>query len=102
LKVLITAATTATAHKLKSTLNNPDVILGDYLDLPAFMLNSKGLLKLPNPADDSYTHKMLTLCLDNGIETIYMLNQQEADVLLVSEQLFKEYNIGVINGSIEV
>jgi hypothetical protein len=45
---------------------------------------------------------MLTLCLDNGIETIYMLNQQEADVLLVSEQLFKEYNIGVINGSIEV
>lgn len=98
MKVLITAATTALAHKLKSTLNNPDVILGDYLELPAFMLKSQGMIKLPNPAEDSYTHKMLTLCLDNGIETIYLLNRQEADVLLVSEQLFKEYNIGIING----
>ncbi|TSD66954.1 hypothetical protein FFF34_006010 [Inquilinus sp. KBS0705] len=102
MKILITAATTALAHKLKSKLNSPDVILGDYLELPAFMLEKQGMLQLPNPAADSYTHLMLALCLDNDIETVYLLNKAEADVLLLSEQLFKEYNISLVNGTIEI
>jgi hypothetical protein len=94
-KILITSATSAQAHKLKNSLNNDEVVMGDYNELPAFM----GMLKLPNPASDTYAHEMLTLCLDNNIDTAYLLNQQEAQVLLLSEQLFKEYNINIINGS---
>ncbi|RYU92472.1 hypothetical protein EWM62_03280 [Mucilaginibacter terrigena] len=95
MKVLITSAASAGAHKLKAALNNDEVVLGDYNDLPAFM----GMLKLPNPAADTYAHQMLTLCLDNSFDTVYLLNSQEAEVLLLSEQLFKEYNINIINGS---
>jgi hypothetical protein len=94
-KILITSATSAQAHKLKNSLNNDEVVMGDYNELPAFM----AMLKLPNPASDTYAHEMLTFCLDNNIDTAYLLNQQEAQVLLLSEQLFKEYNINIINGS---
>ncbi|MES2267167.1 MAG: hypothetical protein V4520_10420 [Bacteroidota bacterium] len=94
MKVLITSATSAGAHKLKATLANDEVVLGDFNDFPAFM----GIIKLPNPASDTYAHEMLTLSLDNGFDTIYLLNKQELDVLLLSEQLFNEYNINIING----
>jgi hypothetical protein len=88
-KVLITSATSAQAHKLKNSLINDEVILGDFTEMPAFM----GILTLPNPASDTYAHEMLTLALDNSIDAIYLLNMQETAVLLLSEQLFNEYNI---------
>ncbi|MES2063864.1 MAG: hypothetical protein V4456_18220 [Bacteroidota bacterium] len=94
MKILITSATSAQAHKLKNSLVNDEVVLGDFTELPAFM----GILKLPNPASDTYAHEMLTLALDNNIDAIYLLNTQEAAVLLLSELLFKEYNITLING----
>jgi hypothetical protein len=93
-KVLITSATSAQAHKLKNSLINDEVILGDFTEMPAFM----GILKLPNPASDTYAHEMLTMALDNSIDAIYLLNMQEAALLLLSEQLFNEYNITLING----
>jgi hypothetical protein len=96
LKVLITSATLAIAHKLKNKLNSEAVLLGDYADLPAFML--KNIIKLPNPTTDTYTHEMLKICLDNDIEALYPLTNAEMDVLLISEQLFKEYNINIIDG----
>jgi hypothetical protein len=93
-KILVTSATSAQAHKLKNSLIDDEVVLGDFTEMPAFM----GILKLPNPATDTYAHEMLTLALDNNINAIYLLNTQEADVLLLSEQLFKEYNITLVNG----
>ena len=96
MKILITAATTAQAHKLKNQLPSAEIILGDHTDLPAFM--RKDIIKLPNPASDTYTHEMLTLCLDNEVDELYALTGQEADVLLRSDQLFKEYNITIIDG----
>ncbi|MBB5394663.1 hypothetical protein [Mucilaginibacter sp. AK015] len=98
MKILVTSATSAAAHKLKGSLPNDEVVLGDFNELPAFMQ----MLKLPNPATDTYAHEMLTLCLDNGFDAVYLLNPQEAAVLLLSEQLFKEYNIDIINGSLNV
>ena len=100
MKVLITSATLATAHKLKNRLNNDVVLLGDHADLPEFML--KSIVKLPNPATDTYTHEMLKICLDNDIETLYPLTNDEMSVLLISEQLFKEYNIKIIDGRNEL
>jgi hypothetical protein len=96
-KILITAATTAAAHQLKNRLSTDEVILGDHADLPVFMRNN--IIKLPNPASDTYTHEMLKICLDEGIDQLYTLTAQEADVLLISDQLFKEYNITIVNGS---
>lgn len=100
MKVLITSATLGIAHKLKNKLNNDVVLLGDYVDLPAFML--KNIIKLPSPATDTYTHEMLKICLDNDIEVLYPLTNGEIDVLLISEQLFKEYNINIIDGRNEL
>ncbi|MBC7399558.1 MAG: hypothetical protein H7289_06410 [Mucilaginibacter sp.] len=95
MNVLITSALSAAAHRLKSKLNTVSVILGDYNDVPAFMLAQGKLIKLPNPKSFSYTHEMLALCLDNAIDTVYVLDNIEAELLMKSKQLFTEYNIDI-------
>lgn len=84
----------AKAHGLKKQLNNDDIILGDYHEVPQFMLSAK-LIKLPDPASVSYAHQMLTLCLDNSITTIYVLDIAEAAQLAETQQLFAEYYIQI-------
>jgi hypothetical protein len=96
MNILVTSASLAAAHQLKTELNADNVILGDYMDLPGFMLQSGKLISLPNPASMAYAHEMLTLCLDKDIHKIYTFSDNEAKLLLESEQLFKEYDIDVI------
>lgn len=96
MNILITAANSAPAYKLKNLLNSDAVIMGDYMDLPDFMLKPGKLIRLPNPASVSYTHEMLTLCLDMSVETVYVFREQEAGLLLESETLFNEYNIKIL------
>jgi len=93
MNILITAATSAEAHKLKNQLANDTIILGDYTELPAFMK----IIKLPNPASMSYAHEMLTLCLDKGIEKVYALGEEEQRLLSEAEQLFVEYGIELVH-----
>ena len=94
MNVLITAATSAEAHRLKKQLSADNIILGDYQEMPAFMQ----MVKLPNPASSSYAHEMLTLCLDKGIEVVYALHEEEQKLLSEAKQLFAEYGI-VIYGN---
>lgn len=89
MNVLITAATSAEAHRLKNQLTGDNIILGDYLELPAFMQ----IVKLPNSASPSYTHEMLTLCLDREVGAIYALGDEEYRNLRTAEQLFIEFGI---------
>jgi len=93
--ILITSANSAAAYQLKSKLNVDEVILGDYEELPALMLKSGKMIQLPNPKSASYSHQMLTLCLDKGIQTVYPLREEEAILLKEAEQLFKEYDINI-------
>ncbi|ASU34310.1 hypothetical protein [Mucilaginibacter xinganensis] len=99
MKILITAASSAEAHKLKNQLNTDHVLLGDYLELPDFMLKNANMLKLPNPASPSYTHEMLTLCLDKEVNKVYALKDDEFANLLKAVQLFNEYGIEVVQSS---
>jgi hypothetical protein len=92
---LITSATSAQAYKLKNSLDSEDIILGDYLELPAIMLKNSAMIKLPNPNSTSYAHEMLTLCLDKGIVSIYALGSNEFLLLKEAEQLFNEYDIKI-------
>ena len=93
MKVLITGASLAKSHQIKNSLNGAEVVLGDYTDLPAFMLSAGNMMNLPNPKSPSYTHEMLTLCLDNGIDFVHILRLEEAEQLFKAAQLFTEYNI---------
>lgn len=94
MSILITAATSAQAHKLKATFNsNEKVLLGDYLDIPQFMVKSGSMLNTPGPADTAFAHKMLTLCLDNDITQIHPLRRAEFGPLAEAEQLFAEFDI---------
>jgi len=94
---LITAATSAQAYKLKNSLNSENVILGDYMELPAIMLKNSNMIKLPNPESASYAHEMLTLCLDKNISTLYVLTEIEKMNLKPSETLFNEYGIAIVD-----
>ena len=96
MSILITAANSAPAYKLKNLLNGDNVIMGDHMDLPDFMLKPGKLIRLPDPKSTSYTHEMLTLCLDMGVETVYLFRQAEIDLLLEAETLFNEYNIKIL------
>ena len=95
MKVLITSANSAAAHQLKNNLNTDEIILGDYMELPDFMVKSGKMLRLPDPKSGAYSHQILTLCLDNDIRTVYPLREEEAVLLKEAEQLFKEYNIEI-------
>lgn len=96
MSTLITGAASAKAYQLKSSLKQQDILLGDYAELPAPMLKTGNLLKLPNPADAAYSHKILTLCLDNGVDTVYALNTAELQLLNEAAQLFNEYGITIL------
>ncbi len=95
---LITAANSVEAYKLKNALNSENIILGDYLELPAFMLNSGNMIRLPNPNSMAYTSEMLTLCLDKQIDTVYPIRDDEIALLNKAELLFKEYGIKIVHG----
>lgn len=102
MKVLITGAASAKAYQFKSKLSGQDAILGDYAELPESMLRAGSMLALPDPSDASYTHKMLTLSLDNGIDTIYALQPAEYSLLQEAEQLFNEYGITILQAGDEI
>ncbi|MFI5137318.1 MAG: hypothetical protein ACHQIM_05785 [Sphingobacteriales bacterium] len=99
MNILITAANSAEAQRLKKKLAPAAVILGDYLELPAFMLTSAQMIRLPNPDSLAYTHEMLRLCLDKNIDTIYALREEELQLLNSAAQLFEEYGIRIVHGS---
>ena len=96
MNILITAATSGQAHRLKNELINEQVLLGDHLEIPAFMLASGAMIKLPNPDSSSYTHEMLALCLDKDVNTLHLFRQKETKLLIEAEQLFNEYHILLI------
>ena len=93
MSILITAATSAQAYQLKNKLDGEKTILGDHMDLPEFMVKTGKMILLPKPASASYTHEMLTLCLDKGIDSVYLLRPDETALLLKAETLFNEYDI---------
>ena len=99
---LITAASSAQAYRLKNSLNSPDILLGDFKDLPGVMVKTGRMIRLPDPGSSSYTHQMLKLCLDHGINAIYPLGREEQLLLTEAEQLFSEYNIIIIVTANEV
>ena len=98
MNTLITAANSAEAHKLKNKLNTTNIILGDYLDLPSFLLKSTNMVRLPDPKSIAYASEMLTLCLDKEIDTVYVLREEEFKVLDEAMQLFCEYGIEIVHG----
>ncbi|WP_448699981.1 hypothetical protein ACFGVR_22745 [Mucilaginibacter sp. AW1-3] len=94
MSVLITAATSAQAYKLKAALNTTEkVLLGDYFDLPELMIKNGTMIKTPAPENPSFAHLMLTLALDNQITKIYPLRSAELALLLEAETLFAEFDI---------
>ena len=64
--------------------------------MPTLMLTAGNMVKLPNPADASYSHKMLTFCMDNQVDIIYALGTDEWTLLNEAGQLFKEYGITIL------
>ena len=93
--VLITEALSAAAHRLKNQLTGITIIMGDCNEVPAVMINSGAIRKLPQPQSPSYPHQVLTFCLDNNISTAYILDGQEFAALEPALQLFAEYGIDI-------
>ncbi|MGY3212562.1 hypothetical protein [Mucilaginibacter sp. HD30] len=95
--ILITGALSAKAHRLKSeySANAVAIIMGDFNDVPELMLKSRAIIKLPHPDAPAYPHQILTFCLDNNINTVFVLNAHEIKALEPALQLFFEYGIEI-------
>ena len=93
--ILITGALSTKAHRLKNELAGEAVIMGDFNDVPAVMIKSGMMVKLPHPEAIAYPHQMLTFCLDNNVSSVYTLNTEEFIGLEPSMQLFMEYGIEI-------
>lgn len=92
---LITGAASAGAYKLKNALGSKAVILGDYMELPDILVQSGKVITLPSPKNAAYAHQMLALCLDKAINSLYVLREEERELLLNAKQLFWEYDIQI-------
>ena len=55
------------------------------------------MIRLPDPKSIAYAHEMLTLCLDNEINTVYALRNEEYTLLNEAAQLFNEFGIEILN-----
>lgn len=99
MNILITAAATVQAYQLQRSLNinsNDSVFLADSEDLPQILLKDKSFVKIPSGDSASFAHLLLTICLDNTIETVYPLRRAEVLALAEARQLFDEYGIKVM------
>jgi hypothetical protein len=92
---LITAANSAKAYRLKHQMESLPVLLGDYQPVPELLTRSKAIVSLPDPREDSYVHRMLTFCLDHGVDTIVPLRSEESGPLRAAAQLFSEFDISI-------
>lgn len=97
MNILITAASTATAYKLEKELAGSGIlILADSADLPSVLIKDKRFIKIPAGSSSSFSHQLLSLCLDEGIERVFPLRRSEIQALSESRQLFDEYGIEVM------
>jgi len=80
---------------LKNALGKDEVVLGDFMELPDVLVRSGKVILLPNPKNAAYTHQMLALCLDNTINTVYVLRKEEEELLMNAKHLFGEYDIQI-------
>jgi len=96
MSILITAATSAQAYKLKAKLDNSEnILLGDYLELPQVMIKSGAMIVTPDPKNASFAHLTLTLALDKQITKIYPLRHAELTLLQEAQTLFAEFDIEI-------
>lgn len=97
MNILITAASTAQAHKLSRFLNTEkNIFLGDSVDLPVIGFEGITFVKIPPATSASFSHLLLAKCLDLKIEAIYPLKKAEVLALAEARLLFDEYGIKVM------
>jgi hypothetical protein len=97
LNILITAASTAQAHKLSRFVDAREkVFLGDSEDLPGISLGNKLFTKIPPSNSASFSHLLLAICLDLNINQVFPLKKAEVLALAEARQLFDEYGIKVM------
>lgn len=94
--VLITAAASAESHRLQRTLELSDVIFADEQNLPAALFGKTRFIQIPSGGSFSFSHQLLSLCLDYAIEIVFPLRKTEVLALAEAKTLFEEYNIQVI------
>lgn len=98
MKFLITEALTASAGKLRKKIEEEgnEVILASS-NLPEFMSQNPLYTTIPHISDTSFAHKVLTLCVDAGIERIIPVQHLEANLLKEARVLFQEYGIEIMD-----
>ena len=97
MNILITAALTAQAHKLKQLFTeDATFIYADQVEVPAFMNKENKFVRIPEGSSTSFAHELLTLCLDLKVDYVYPLRREEIIALAEARQLFEEYNIKVV------
>jgi len=92
--ILITAASFAVAYKLERSLDDPDVLFADQIEMP--VIPGKKFIRIPEASSAIFTSEILKICLDNHIVKVFPLKQAEFNELSKAEQLFNEYGIIII------
>ncbi|MCJ0743576.1 hypothetical protein [Pedobacter montanisoli] len=95
-KILITAATTATAIKIKKAFAGFELILADYGEVPQLQTENYSFLSLGNQNKESAAHILLTSCLDHNVDMILPLYRFEIEAVSKAVTLFTEYGIKVL------
>lgn len=93
MNILITGGKSAIAFKIAKAFVGNTVILADYGEMPQMSGGNYQLESLGTLDPDVIAHRMLTLCLDWGVDAVLPLYSLELEALAKAKVLFEEFNI---------
>lgn len=95
--ILITYGTRPLAQRLSRLLASPErMVFGSWESTPQLMLDTGKYVVLPRGDSPSFSHEILTICLDLGVGIVIPLGKSEVQLLSSAKQLFAEYGIHVL------
>lgn len=96
MKILITGGKSIQALKIKNTFNDSYVVLADYGDAPQFPSDNYCFISIGERNDTIIAHNLLTICLDQAVDTLMPLYDFEIEEVIKSSVLFQEFNINIL------
>ncbi|MBY0245069.1 MAG: hypothetical protein K2Q03_06425 [Sphingobacteriaceae bacterium] len=96
MKILITGGNSAKALKLLTVFKEHEIVFADYGDVPILKTADYKFISLGIKDENTTSHQLLKVCLDEGVNEILPLYPFEIQNLENSKTIFEEFNIQIL------
>lgn len=92
-KALVTSGNHPGVYFLEKWFPDFDLVYGDTVFIN--QISASKQLLLPQITDWDFIHQLLNICLDNQVETVFVMHFAEQELLAEAVELFSEFNINL-------